>query len=620
MGQTINPHGPDVMVNSNVGEQPGVLADGETSMLIFDDASERVVCVAWMDFVFPGQQGAVVKTRKSVDGGSTFLGTSGLLVGPNPGSTGDPVLARNEVTGEIYLVALGGPERGPHLWKSTDCESFEHQGSIEPASPVTVDNDKPWIAVANVSDPVDHSRIYAVWSRNSGEQPDTGVFFAYLDDIGDGPQWTQTTLKQPAAAGKIETGHVVVSAPTGDLLVAGLEFSKNSFVANDPLEAAGRQDLIFYRLPNGSATWERSTINSAVVNGQPSVIPHYRPDDLSDSCMNGLRPSHPGSAQGSMPILAAPQMSVSPEPAAQFGYRIHLAYLRDPDATTSAIGPDRSSVFCRYSDDRGASWSPEQVVNTDPGNADQWNHALDSDENGVVAISWSDRRNAVTTGPDADPYAFDRYLRVSVDNGATWVDEVRVSGTSASPATPVSPFYEVSGCRFRGDYDTVAVFGDQVGVTWTDDRFQSQSQSTTPPFDIVTTPNPDVYFDSVPLVDSDNDGTLDIVDNCLDAPNGPNLGTNIQLDTDSDGFGNACDPDIDEPQDGQVLGEDIALLFQCFNHPTSYDPGNGQVCTHADFTGDGNILGDDVAIAFGLFNMPVGPSGLDCLGSGGPCP
>jgi hypothetical protein len=54
-----------------------------------------------------------------------------------------------------------------------------------------------------------------------------------------------------------------------------------------------------------------------------------------------------------------------------------------------------------------------------------------------------------------------------------------------------------------------------------------------------------------PNDDTDGDGTLDGFDNCL-------LHANSQRDPDGDGFGNRCDPDLDN--DGDVDAEDRALL------------------------------------------------------------
>jgi hypothetical protein len=95
------------------------------------------------------------------------------------------------------------------------------------------------------------------------------------------------------------------------------------------------------------------------------------------------------------------------------------------------------------------------------------------------------------------------------------------------------------------------------------------------PFGAMAGPAPDVDGDTVP----------DALDNCLTVPNGavgqPVGSIAAQCDTDLDGYGNACDADINN--DGIVGGPD-------------YGP------VTANFTG-----------------VP-GPSGLWCAGTQVPCP
>lgn len=105
------------------------------------------------------------------------------------------------------------------------------------------------------------------------------------------------------------------------------------------------------------------------------------------------------------------------------------------------------------------------------------------------------------------------------------------------------------------------------------------------------------------ILDSDVVGTTptpdlipDVFDNCRLTPNGPTTPSpqKSQLDTDSDGHGNACD--CDYTQDGFVLADDIAQLFANFNSSSILH----------DNTSDGFVLADDVARCFGRFNNVVG--------------
>ena len=99
--------------------------------------------------------------------------------------------------------------------------------------------------------------------------------------------------------------------------------------------------------------------------------------------------------------------------------------------------------------------------------------------------------------------------------------------------------------------------------------------------------------------DTDADGVSDTFDNCIDVPNGPtipDLGGNIQRDTDLDGFGNACDPDLNN--DGVVNFADLAKMRLVF-FSTNAD---------ADLNGDGSVNFSDLArMKLLLFKAP-GPT------------
>ena len=59
--------------------------------------------------------------------------------------------------------------------------------------------------------------------------------------------------------------------------------------------------------------------------------------------------------------------------------------------------------------------------------------------------------------------------------------------------------------------------------------------------------------------DADDDGVPDSQDNCIYIPNGPSAPlNNNQLDTDGDGYGNACDADLD--QSGFVDAVDLTNI------------------------------------------------------------
>lgn len=95
------------------------------------------------------------------------------------------------------------------------------------------------------------------------------------------------------------------------------------------------------------------------------------------------------------------------------------------------------------------------------------------------------------------------------------------------------------------------------------------------------------------LGDADEDGVIDTQDNCTLVSN-PS-----QLDTDSDNFGNACDPDLNN--DNVVNFLDVSEFSNLFNTTDEL----------ADFNEDGAVNFLDFSILSNYFLSPPGPSGTN---------
>ena len=108
------------------------------------------------------------------------------------------------------------------------------------------------------------------------------------------------------------------------------------------------------------------------------------------------------------------------------------------------------------------------------------------------------------------------------------------------------------------------------------------------------------------LVDSDGDLVPDEFDNCTQIPNGPQQASN-QVDTDRDGYGNACDADYSGAADFEVTTADFSIFLYAF---TGSRPN-----PETDHDGDGETGAADMSIFLAMFQQrrPLGP-GLPCAG------
>jgi Dockerin type I domain len=100
---------------------------------------------------------------------------------------------------------------------------------------------------------------------------------------------------------------------------------------------------------------------------------------------------------------------------------------------------------------------------------------------------------------------------------------------------------------------------------------------------------------------------VDGIDNCTLVPNalaGNVPGTSVpryQLDSDGDGYGNACDADLNNS--GLVTVADFAILRSVLNELASFSPQSAA----ADLNGSGTVTATDFAILRARLNTPPGP-------------
>jgi murein DD-endopeptidase MepM/ murein hydrolase activator NlpD len=101
---------------------------------------------------------------------------------------------------------------------------------------------------------------------------------------------------------------------------------------------------------------------------------------------------------------------------------------------------------------------------------------------------------------------------------------------------------------------------------------------------------------TAPNDDPDGDGIVAVVDNCTERAN------TLQVDSDRDGAGNACDADYD--QDGRVGIDDLRRFLRVFTHH-----GDGLPEARFDHDGDGRVTVADLQVVVHSLGRAPGPFG-----------
>ena len=194
-----------------------------------------------------------------------------------------------------------------------------------------------------------------------------------------------------------------------------------------------------------------------------------------------------------------------------------------------------------------------------------------------------------------DTQATTVYLRDAVNNGNGHVlcgpgeEALYLLGL---PADPANPGKIVSGLRILGG-STLVLNG--IPLYTLQDGALVDVRTWFPPGQTIISyalnnSNGFIALGSSPDTDADNDSVIDANDNCVVVPNAN------QRDTNGDGYGSICDPDLNN--DLIVQAADLALFKPLF---FTTDP-------DADFDGNGRVQAGDLAIMKKFFFLPPGPS------------
>ena len=435
----------DVLINDPSLDSGGTI-QSETTVAVHGD----VICAAWNDSGEGFGANGFSGFGFSLDGGETFQ-DGGPFPDGGASNRGDPSLAYSARDAAFYYAALTNSGLG--LWKSTDdCQSFSVVGPIHLGS----GDDKEMMAADNTESSPHFGRLYVGWTDFATF--DTAVV-SFSDD--GGLSWSLPGVL--AGSGFNAIGMWPAVAPNGDVYFA---------LVNRGFDLGGVQDQWIYQGIESSPGAVDGGVETPItwIKRTDIATSQLRPESIDASSFCGRQ-----ALNGHIRNLSSAQIGVHADASAAVGYVLHATYPYDSDGP----GPDNSNVFYRRSFDGAQTWSDEIQLNDDATSTDQFYPALGVDRDGIVVVSWYDRRL-----DPLDNLTFDRFVTSSFDGGQTWSSNERLSDVSS----PVGVDFEALAPCYHGDYDQVAVAEGIADVVWSDDRRFTE-----------TGPNPDVYHDRIVL-------------------------------------------------------------------------------------------------------------------------
>jgi hypothetical protein len=421
----------NVLVNNPAADLGSNDTQSETTLVL---AGSNVV-VAFNDSGSNAGNTKFTGFAQSTNGGATFT-DKGTLPTSTSGDAGDPALARDNVSGTIYLATLGYSSSNViQVFRSTD-------GGATFGAPVNAASgfssghslDKEWIAVDNAPG-VGQGTVYVVFTDfGSIFGPDNGVFLTRSTNGG-------ATWSSPLSLGGSQGGYVTVG-PDHTVYVF-------DFVAGTPQKIQMRKST-----NQGVSFGAAVTVANLTATGSNG--------DLGLTVSSGS-----GTA---VRTNAFPQAAVTP----------NGMYVSFNDKGPTG---DKADVFFVKSTDGGATWSAKVKLNDDATTRDQWQPALAVTPDGnSVGVFWYDRRL------DAANALIDRYGVIGTVSGSavTFGSNFRITDQSF-PAV-VGQDSLING-TYMGDYDVAVADNGGFYITWGDNRLADSAHAH----------QPDVRFAKIPL-------------------------------------------------------------------------------------------------------------------------
>ncbi len=416
-----------------IGERVSVEMDSENSVLVNDPGTDpfnanftqsETTTVVFGNRVLIGfnDSGSAVAGNKfigyslSVDGGRTFTDMGELPNSPNSDS-GDPVMARDAVSGTIYFAALTNTSGPIQVFRSyDDGDTFTAPVVATPGK--TGFQDKPWMTVDNFPG-TGQGNVYVTASDEPGVN---GIYFFRSTNGGNS------------------------YGPSGGTLIAAGTSVQGSWVVVDPNHTV----YVFYF--DGSGTQQtikmRKSFDLGVTFASAVTVA-----TLNTTAVNGdLGLTRSSASFQSFRSNAFPQVVVNPVSG-----HLYMTYNDDP------AGVDKANVYFTSSTNGGLNWSTPIRVNDDGTSNDQWQPTIAVTPNGKsVGVFWYDRR----LSPNNAKIDYWGRIGTTASSGVAFLSpSFRVSDQSFDPIVGVDA---AVGGTYMGDYDQAQADNDAFYAVWAD--------------------------------------------------------------------------------------------------------------------------------------------------------
>ncbi|MBF6615079.1 MAG: hypothetical protein IVW55_18405, partial [Chloroflexi bacterium] len=285
------------------------------------------------------------------------------------------------------------------------------------------------------------------WVDNSPSSPYYGTVYSSYNDfnVGGGALYVSRSTDAGVtwAAAQLSTSFVRDVQMTGALNGTVIEAAMNENGGG-----LGNRNNIFYRSTDGGVTFQLAYTGPAFYGPGRGTSGYF----ATMYTANGGYWRHMGWGQ---PAAGGPQLGGQNV--------IHYVY------AMGIQGTDPGNVMYIRSTDNGTTFSTPLQLNTDTTTKAQWEPSLSVTADGAVTATWYDERNngGSCGNPGSSTPCYERFARVSLDNGATWQQDATISDV-ISPL-PAQPDPNVQGA-YVGDYDYASADGNTAYVTWVDGR------------------------------------------------------------------------------------------------------------------------------------------------------